>query len=421
MYSLSEEQIDYILRDIKSRGVEMEDLQVSLLDHICCIMESELEQDGDFESFYRKTIPRFFKKELREIEEETILLLTFKNYYTMKKVMMYAGAISVAGFILGSFLKIMHWPGANIMLFMGIILASLVFMPLLFIFKTREVQSKRDKAVLTVGTFFGILISLSALFKVLHWPYANIMWLTSLGILFFLFIPLYFFSGIRNLETKMNTITTSMLVLFAGGLLFTLTSLKGDMLNAFIFPDNLIKEMRENVSEQNLALYAKAKNDSAVSEKVLKVKELSLEMSTYIVDLKMYLLTSIDPDLKNVAEADMKFNQMYYKDNIDIPTGILIGPGPVEPRSDAHSAFELKSKLIAYKAELLDLLNASDRDEVSKYMGLNTDDIPGSGYEEKWETYYFYHNPIVGVVTTLDQFRNEVSYAELVTLMKLVK
>jgi hypothetical protein len=226
MYSLSEQQIDFILRDIKSRGVEMEALQVSLLDHICCIIESELETDGDFESFYRKTISRFFKKELKEIEEETILLLTFKNYYTMKKVMLLSGTFAVAAIILGSFLKIVHWPGANVMLLLGISLASLVFLPLIFILKTKEVDSTRDKLILAIGTLFGIVVSIATLFKLLHWPYANILWLVSLGILFFVFIPLYFFSGIRKPETKINTITSSLLIIIAGGLLFALTSLR---------------------------------------------------------------------------------------------------------------------------------------------------------------------------------------------------
>jgi hypothetical protein len=76
MYTLTDEQIDFILTDIKQRGVEMEDLQLNLLDHICCIIEQDLSPGSDFESFYRKTIPRFFKKELREIEEETLYLLT---------------------------------------------------------------------------------------------------------------------------------------------------------------------------------------------------------------------------------------------------------------------------------------------------------------------------------------------------------
>jgi hypothetical protein len=39
------------------------------------------------------TVKKFYKKELREIEEETISLLTYKNYYEMKKTMMVSGIV----------------------------------------------------------------------------------------------------------------------------------------------------------------------------------------------------------------------------------------------------------------------------------------------------------------------------------------
>jgi len=87
MYSINDEQIDFILNDIRRRGVEMEDLQYNLLDHICCIVEQNLESGGNFEDFYNKTIPKFFKHELWEIEEETIFLLKYKNYYKMKRLL----------------------------------------------------------------------------------------------------------------------------------------------------------------------------------------------------------------------------------------------------------------------------------------------------------------------------------------------
>ncbi len=278
MYTLSEQQIDFILRDIKSRGVEMEDLQVSLLDHICCLIESELEPGGDFESFYRKTIPRFFKKELREIEEETLLLLTFKNYYAMRKTMITTGAISVVSMVLGSFFKIMHWPGANVMLLLGIALASLVFLPLMFILKTKEANSSRDKIVLGAGVVFGILVSVSTLFKVLHWPGANIMWFLSLGILFFVYIPVYFFTGIRNPEIKINTITSTVLLMLAGGLLFLLTNVRSSKvlvmsnMYAYVQREELLKRMQEKVSDSvaTSALYAEINSDCQ------RIKELIL-------------------------------------------------------------------------------------------------------------------------------------------------
>ena len=84
MYRVTNVQIEYILNDIKKRGVEMEDLQNNLLDHICCVLEQNCTDEKNFEAEYQKTIKQFFKNELWEIEEETILLLKYKHYYKMK-------------------------------------------------------------------------------------------------------------------------------------------------------------------------------------------------------------------------------------------------------------------------------------------------------------------------------------------------
>lgn len=85
MYRISDDEVEFILNDIKQRGVEMEDLQLNLLDHICCILEKEKQENENFETAYQKVIKQFFKHALWEIEEETILLLKYKNYYKMKR------------------------------------------------------------------------------------------------------------------------------------------------------------------------------------------------------------------------------------------------------------------------------------------------------------------------------------------------
>ena len=121
MYQLTDKQIDFILDDIRARGVKLDSLQQSLLDHVCCIIEQNLEANGDFESFYRNTIQLFYKKELAEIEEETLLLLKFKHYYSMKRIMLFSGSFGVAGFIIGSLFKIMHWPGAVLIFFFSVL------------------------------------------------------------------------------------------------------------------------------------------------------------------------------------------------------------------------------------------------------------------------------------------------------------
>ena len=220
MYCITDEQVDFILDDIRRNGIEMEDLQLNLLDHICCIIEQNLEADGDFEGFYRQTVQQFYKKELREIEAETIQLLTFKNYYAMRKTMIVSGLVSVMAFVTGSLFKWMHWPGAGVLLVLGIGIFSFLFLPLMLTLKIKESGSKRDKLVVTSATITGLLYCMACLFTIQHWPGANVLWFSTVIVSFFVMIPIYFFTGIRKPEAKVNTIITSTMLVAATGFLF---------------------------------------------------------------------------------------------------------------------------------------------------------------------------------------------------------
>jgi hypothetical protein len=226
MYCLTEQQIDFILNDIRARGVEMEDLQSNLLDHICCIIEESLKEGEDFERFYQQTIPRFYTKGLWEIEEETITLLIFKNYHTMKKSMIVSGIASAILLTTGILFKFLQLPGASPCLVLGVVLLSLVFLPMVFTLKAKEKKNVKDKVIIGLGTAAGSLMSLSILFKVMQWPYSLQLGMTSACILLFIFLPIYFVSGIRNADTKVNVIVSSILLIGGCGLFFSLVSMK---------------------------------------------------------------------------------------------------------------------------------------------------------------------------------------------------
>jgi hypothetical protein len=213
MYSLSDKQIDFILDDIRARGVETEDLQLNLLDHICCIIEGELDEKEDFGLFYQQVIMRFFKKELRELEEETQLLLTFKHYYTMKKIMFISGFSSAFLLIFGAFFKVMHWPGANVMFIAGVTSFSALFLPIMFTLKMREKTEKREKIVLGMGLAVSVYLLIGVLFKMMHWPGAGFFVLSGIPILLFIYLPVYIYNGVRNPATKINTIVTVILII----------------------------------------------------------------------------------------------------------------------------------------------------------------------------------------------------------------
>jgi len=225
MYQLSDEQIAFILNDIRRRGVVTEDLQYNLLDHICCIIEQNLEEQDGFGQCYETTIRQFYAKELAELEEETINLLTFKNYYVMKKMMFISGGLTSALFVVGAFFKVMWWPGAAALLFTAMVIFGFLFLPLLFILKLRESVTLRDKWIIGIGALLGLLYCASILFQIQHWPGKQVLWLSTLALSFFVFIPLYFFTGIRRPETRVNTFVSTIILIAATALQFTATGL----------------------------------------------------------------------------------------------------------------------------------------------------------------------------------------------------
>lgn len=266
MYKVTDEQIDFILGDIKANGVTIEDLQYSLLDHICCIIEDEMPEGEDFYKFYGNIMPRFFKNELKEIEEETNNLLTFKNYYAMKNTVKISGIISAILILVGAIFKTMHWPGAGMMVVLGGLFFSLVFLPLMIILKFKDDESKTDKLVFAFGFLMAMGAATGIVFKVMHWPYANFLMRWSITFFLFGYIPLYYLTRIRRPELKFNTIINTVLMMACGGMMYALfnlhpsSGLSGSVNASYVFMNNNTSQMQR---VNNSLLNAISDNDTA--------------------------------------------------------------------------------------------------------------------------------------------------------------
>lgn len=222
MYVLSDEEIDFVSADIRARGIGLNSLHENILDHVCCLLEEEMQLGQDFHAHYETVITRFYREALWEIEEETYLLITFKNYRTMKKVTTISGIFSAIVLNIGIIFKYMHWPGAAVCILLGILSMAFVFLPLVLIMRNRDTTSTREKIVNSLGFVLAITLSLHVLFKVMHWPGANIL-INVTGLLLAGFIPLFFFNGYKNESTRPNTIIVTLLILSGTGLFFTMT------------------------------------------------------------------------------------------------------------------------------------------------------------------------------------------------------
>lgn len=404
MQQLTHQQVDYIMQDLQLQGIESEDLRLSLLDHICTLVEEELAQDKNFDEVYKHVLPRFFKRELKEIQIETNLLLTYKHYYAMKRTMMISGALSALTFVLGSFFKIMHWPGAGVLLCLAVLVFCFGFLPVLFLLKTKESISSRDKIMLFIATLFGILVSLASLFKVQHWPGANMLWISALSILVFLFLPIYYLKGIRNPESKLNTTISSILILVAAGILFMMTNLRS---SAWLDFGTDLAEQRIYVTRDALNETVNASLAHIAPERMADAKAIQLDC-----DQLYNAIEGIKQDLvKRATGGDPKISEQeaiaMNKGNYDLPVSTLYDKEGKE-----------SPLLQLLNANLLNLRkNLQEKHGLVNPMLLKVDETtPYDDETMNWNKTHFYHLPFEVVMKNLTQLQIEIRLAELASI-----
>lgn len=225
MYKITDNEVDFILNDISKKGIKTEDVRDNILDHVCCIIENEMKKGMNFNEFYRDTISQFYLNNLDEIEEETQLLLTFKYYHAMKRTVKTSGIISILLFVIGSILKSLHLPGAGVAIVLGLSFFSLVFIPLNIVLKYRDDKEDKNRLTIVLGLVLGSITSIGILFKLMHWPTANIIIISCLTIFTFVYIPIYFVNNYKNPDTKFNTIINTTFMIAAVGMIFSLLNL----------------------------------------------------------------------------------------------------------------------------------------------------------------------------------------------------
>lgn len=82
---LNHQQVSFIESFIETKGLEYEPLQEEILDHICCMIETQMNQGVTFHQASKQVFDHFRKDELKELQDQTIQLLNQKKW-TMKKI-----------------------------------------------------------------------------------------------------------------------------------------------------------------------------------------------------------------------------------------------------------------------------------------------------------------------------------------------
>lgn len=197
---IDDKYVDQIIERIDKSNIRRKELKDDLIDHFCCLIEMDMKKGMDFEQAYNRAYEQTCPNGFDEIQRETVILLNYKLLLIMKKVTFLSGFIFSATFTIGAGLKVLHLPGAGVLLVLGMAGLVGIFLPMLIInhFKRNLKTLMSEKIQWILGSLSISMMTMGSVFKAMHWQGAGM--LLSLGILLFVFgfLPVLFFKLYRQ-------------------------------------------------------------------------------------------------------------------------------------------------------------------------------------------------------------------------------
>lgn len=228
---MTKKQIDSVQDYLNKSGLTYEQLQSELLDHLVCDIEYKMEQGNRFEEAWKEVKAQVPKKEVKNIQNETMEVLQ-KRINSTK----WAAAFSALLLFASTGFKLMHWPGANELM----LIALFVFSISLVMGVKRNYRlspTHKGTGLLIVVTLLVLAFIASIVLKIMNYPLGtevvNLGSVISLSILLPL-ISIYFYNAgskaqdhsiIQIIGQNKNYIERSLLILIGSGVLYKILNL----------------------------------------------------------------------------------------------------------------------------------------------------------------------------------------------------
>jgi hypothetical protein len=473
MFELSFAQLQLIKTEVSRADISLSHLQYDLIDHICCDIENTMSQGLPFEKAYEAVKKKIGIRGLQQIQEDTLFLID-KKYRIMKNTMKIFGVVAPILMAVGGLFKIEHWPFAGIMLTLGFFLLTFVFLPSAIYVSYREVSNKTKLFMHLTGFLAGFLFATSFLFKIQHWPLAGILMLAAL-IASLGFIPSLFISQLKIAAS--NTKKTALIFGLIGSLAYltgfyfkmqhwpggSMISLGGDVLLLLIaFPMYMFSHYknRENVSSRFIFIlfavvciivptslirlniagdvfqsfrdienenmyqiqYLNSKNNKLLSLAQLKNKEVASNISNwsdalfdYIQHTKAKIIGIASHDNHELNhEITIEGISQAGSDNRDVGNMILFEQG---------RAKQIKSMIVGFRQFIIKDVKP---DSVSLQLItkiLDTTDPPGKNVDDfnNWEEYNLKGRTLITTMSSLSNIQQNVRTAECICLQGLIR
>jgi len=342
----------------------------------------------------------------------------------MKKFIYISGIVIINIFVFGALFKIMHWPGANILITLGLGTFCIGFLPLAFTHSYKG-NGKKYKSLYIAGFICAFITFIGAMFKIEHWQGAGWFLMVGIPLPFLYFLPVYIYHQNKAKEKSAVNLLGVMFLMVYVAIFTSILALNvgGDIINAFCTSENDIAKTNDLFANKNTLMYENLeKSGNAVNkEKLAQLKTKSAALCTQINNLKIELVKSAENSNSKAIEAGNKINTkaIFAKDESAGTTKIMRGDDGVSGK-----AAELKKQINDYREYLKSLTgNESGSLKIIDAI-LNTNDAKDTLYGETtttaWEDQFFPNGCyLISTLVSLSCVETSVRMAESETLSVL--
>ncbi len=291
----------------------------------------------------------------------------------MKKSVYITGISCAILMLFGCVAKVMHWPGASVMLILSVFLFCFWFLPTALKNSYDQLPLKKMKTLHIISYLVFAVCMMGVLFKVMHWPGAAVFLLVGILSPFVIFLPVYLYHTHEEEKTGNKNFL---------GLVLGLTFLA--VFSVFL---------ALSVSRPILYYAAQAINNNETTIKALssgpkdsEVSKAADELFVYTDDLKCILLNETTANMcdGNKTNANYSENNISEMQNREMDTYVFLNEGGV-PRVKI-----LKEKIDKFRETVLASKNTSPEltELVNTLFDTSDNDIngiypPGIAWEKR--------------------------------------
>ncbi len=348
----------------------------------------------------------------------SVYVLYIENKSSKKHLLMQlSGLISSIIFLIGILFKVQHWPGASILISSGLVLIAFVFLPSLVFSKISDDKGEGKKTAYLLGLFAGVFYIAGYMFKMQHWPGASVLILIGLILSVAIFLPAFSYANFKD-ETYVSgryiflVVAVMMAVIFIS--LFSLNVSK-NVFNEFVVAETQIDNLLQDLRQKNTLLTESLNAESMEKGAVLEIHSKTGEIETWIHKLKYVLIVSVDPNNSEaISGTDIDYKYVNRKDEMNIPAEILFGS------ENNGKVYQLKRTIKTYKEFLLTFSNEPELvSSIELLLDISEEEISEKSYS--WEQFHFEHRTLMSILNSLTTIQLQLRLSEKEILRKLSK